>query len=423
MKTIRPFGASRSELGESRERTGPIGGSFNSWRNKMKRCLAAIFIAILCSPWGWTQTVDVAAALGYPQMIVYNGKIVTMDDDSFGPQVGTIVQAMAIRDGKILLTGSNAEILPLAGPHTTKIDLKGREVLPAFTHSHEHPTDWAWTEPSPLEHVLPSGSNDFLIVRWLKGSAQDQLAQWKNVLKEEAAQAKPGQWVWLSFDYGSNFENADELVKAFPKEVTREALDELVPNNPARVRDAWPIGNQVMLNTKGYEEAKKVGAWSQGNGTGEEGAGGLGIDMGRSLEPDVMLKNHVDFLAELLKAEFELWASQGIVGFGSSPYASNNFRALSLLDQKAELPARFGWGYTGSAWDDETLRYVAGLLGEGTEHLWNVGAWDAPGGTCTTFNAPPGSEEQGTMQFCSGQRRKGTCRGHCQKRRPNCDHA
>ncbi|MBI3896368.1 MAG: amidohydrolase family protein [Acidobacteria bacterium] len=344
---------------------------------------------------GWAQNANMAA-LGYPQMIVFNGKIVTMDDASFGPAVGTIVQAMAIRDGKILKTGTTAEIQALAGPQTTKIDLKGRMVVPSFAHTHEHPTDWVWTEPSPMEHVIPSGSTDELVYRWLKGTAKEQLGQWQSALKELAGKAKPNQWVWLSFDYGSNFENATELVQAFPKEVTRELLDQLVPNHPARVRDAWPIGNQILVNTKGFEEAKKVFPDARMPGQGGFGGGESGVDVnGRSMEPNVILKNNVRLMADLLKAEFELWASQGITAYGSSPYASNNFRALSLLDARGEMPARFGWGYTGTAWDAETMRYIAGLLGNGTDHLWNVGAWDSSGSACTTLKPIDGSQDQG----------------------------
>ena len=350
----------------------------------MRKMLLRVYGTFLCSlftAWGMAQNANVASQLGYPDLIITNAKVVTMDDSSFGPEVGTIAQAMAVRGDKILRTGSNAEIQALAGPATKKMDLKGRTVLPSFIHTHEHPTDWVWTEPSPLLHVVPNGTNDVVVVRWLKGTAQEQLAQWKTVLQEAAAVAKPGQWVWLSFDYGSDFQNADELVKAFPKAVTREVLDELVPNNPARVRDAWPIGNQIQVNSQGWEEALKV--YPNVEEVGESSV------LGRFMEPNVILKDRLDILAELLKAEFELWAAQGITTFGSSPYSSNNFRALNLLDQKGELPGRFAWGYTGTAWDDETLRYVAGLLGNGTDHVWNVGAWDSSGGQCTTINASP----------------------------------
>jgi predicted amidohydrolase YtcJ len=60
-----------------------------------------------------------------------------------------------------------------------------------------------------------------------------------------------------------------------------------------------------------------------------------------------------------------------------------------MLDQSGDMPARFAWGYTGTAWDDETLRYVAGLLGHGSEYLWNVGAWDSSGSECSTLPAKP----------------------------------
>ena len=79
-----------------------------------------------------------------------------MDDESFQPRVGTIVQAMAIRDGKVLKMGNDAEIRALAGPQTRQIDLKGREVLPGFIMTHEHPVDWMWTEPVAFRHVFPN---------------------------------------------------------------------------------------------------------------------------------------------------------------------------------------------------------------------------------------------------------------------------
>jgi len=54
----------------------------------------AVWSVCCFSAWGQGQKADVAALLGYPQVIVYNGKIVTMDDASFESKVGTIAQAM-----------------------------------------------------------------------------------------------------------------------------------------------------------------------------------------------------------------------------------------------------------------------------------------------------------------------------------------
>ena len=50
----------------------------------MKKILTLGLSAVLCSVGGWAQQVDVAARLGYPRMIVYNGKIVTTAGVSAG---------------------------------------------------------------------------------------------------------------------------------------------------------------------------------------------------------------------------------------------------------------------------------------------------------------------------------------------------
>ena len=53
-------------------------------------------------------------------LIVYNGKIVTVDENF------TIAQAVAIKDGKFIRVGEDAEVRSLAGPNTTEIDMQGK---------------------------------------------------------------------------------------------------------------------------------------------------------------------------------------------------------------------------------------------------------------------------------------------------------
>ena len=67
-----------------------------------------------------------------PSHIFHNGKIVTVD-----PQF-RIVEAMAIRDGRILAIGTNADIVKLAGSGTEQVDLGGKTVLPGLIDSHVH---------------------------------------------------------------------------------------------------------------------------------------------------------------------------------------------------------------------------------------------------------------------------------------------
>src|SRR5262249_34542616 len=82
-------------------------------------------------------TVVVAAAPAQAQapaaeMILVNGKVITLDDAS------SIVQAIAIHDGKILAVGSNEEMRKRADAHTNVIDLGGRTVVPGLMDSHIH---------------------------------------------------------------------------------------------------------------------------------------------------------------------------------------------------------------------------------------------------------------------------------------------
>src|SRR5262245_51255641 len=103
----------------------------------MKQVSLLMFLVLVSVPGAQGQ---LAARLGYPELVIYNGKIVSMDDTSFEPRVGTIAQAMAVRDSKILALGSDSDIRGLAGPQTRQIDLKGRTVLPGLMMTHEHPT-------------------------------------------------------------------------------------------------------------------------------------------------------------------------------------------------------------------------------------------------------------------------------------------
>ncbi|MSO21631.1 MAG: hypothetical protein EXQ56_14495, partial [Acidobacteria bacterium] len=84
----------------------------------MQQCrhlaFAAWIIACLSATALAQQTVTVPVEVAaYPQMIIHNAKVVTMDDHSFGLNrpVGTIAQAVAVRDGKLMAVGTNDQVL------------------------------------------------------------------------------------------------------------------------------------------------------------------------------------------------------------------------------------------------------------------------------------------------------------------------
>lgn len=354
---------------------------------KMSKRLTTVAIMLSMIP-GIGAAQSVKSVLGYPDMIVHNAKIITMDDASFSSSPGTIAEAMAIRDDKILAVGSSKRMRSLAGPDTRQVDLNGRTVLPGFILTHEHPTDWAWTEPSALNHVFPEG-NEHIVVHFLKGDAEEQLANWEDGLRTAVSNAKPGQWILLSSDWGSNFEYMPELFPKFLPQISRQRLDELAPDNPVRVKNSWIDG---LVNTRALEVVASVFPDQKIEGRGNRGP------TGRQLEPDVMLYGKVDLNAELLRSEMELWAAHGVTVYGSSPYTIGNLNALRILDQQGRMPGRFAWSYTGPDLHYQTIRLISALLGNGTDYLWNIGAHgERSGGNCTTL---PASDRVKSQEFC-----------------------
>jgi len=64
--------------------------------------------------------------------IFHRGDIVTMDDRQ------PSVEALAVKDGRILAVGSASGVLATRGPHTRMVDLAGRTLLPGFIDAHGH---------------------------------------------------------------------------------------------------------------------------------------------------------------------------------------------------------------------------------------------------------------------------------------------
>src|ERR1700704_1538120 len=85
---------------------------------------------IVVAPAAWSQSADT---------ILINGKILTVDNQ-FSAR-----EALAIREGKIMATGSTADVRKLAGPGTRVIDLQGRTVIPGLIDNHMHATRAAET--------------------------------------------------------------------------------------------------------------------------------------------------------------------------------------------------------------------------------------------------------------------------------------
>src|SRR3954451_4189354 len=84
----------------------------------------AVFLGALCAPLLVGADAD---------LILHGGKILTVDNKS------TVVQAIAIKEGRIAAVGTDKDILAREkGAQTRLVDLRGKTVLPGLNDAHVH---------------------------------------------------------------------------------------------------------------------------------------------------------------------------------------------------------------------------------------------------------------------------------------------
>ena len=159
--------------------------------------------------------------LNAPTLVLLNGKILTMNDQS------QVVQAVAVRDGKILAVGDNAAIRSMAGTSTRTIDLVGKTVVPGLIDTHAH--------------FKAAGLADYVV----NMSRAKTVAEALEAIKQFAAKKKPGEWV-----IGGAWHPPSQLAEK--RYLTRQEIDSVAPNNPVYLRT---VGHFSMANTLALTKA------------------------------------------------------------------------------------------------------------------------------------------------------------------------
>ncbi len=106
-----------------------------------------------------------------PDLILLNGRICTLDDES------TVAQAVAVKDGRIIAVGGDAEIEGLAGPNTERVALGGRTVIPGIFDSHNH--------------LMEVGAK-LSTIRLDECESQEEMME---LVRERAKETPPGEWI------------------------------------------------------------------------------------------------------------------------------------------------------------------------------------------------------------------------------------
>jgi hypothetical protein len=327
-----------------------------------------------------------ASIVFYPDVIVHNAKVVTMDDHSVGinTPVGTIGQAMAVRDGKVMAVGSNAQILAMAGPRTERIDVKGRMVMPGIIDTHDHAhggvaNRWQDDHPDANQNVvktyqLPAGRNDAERVSAITAAIQAHVQS-----------TPPGTYALITIQSPPRDPNAKGLEAqlnyvstwlyegGFPK----AKIDALAPNHPIQlynlpamiVNDAF-----VAALAKQYGKATQWGMNMDEQGRVRETA----TQYGRMMSSDVYFKTRVRDLAQALEEGLIAKTAVGVTTYTSHLMGERFQDAFRLLQKEGRSPVRmafYHWNGLAAGFPDSALFYrkMGDWSGMGGDYFWNVG--------------------------------------------------
>jgi predicted amidohydrolase YtcJ len=158
-----------------------------------------------------------------PDLILFNGKIITVD-----PQ-GSIFKAMAIKNGRIIKLGEDAEIKSLAKQGCRMIDLKGKTATPGLVDSHYHVMYYGqqfWPGYLNIRHPAVRSKADLL-----------------KVVGDRAKQLNKDEWI--SGNQGFHL--------AMNETLDRYDLDKVAPQNPAYLRQGG--GQHAVVNSRALEIA------------------------------------------------------------------------------------------------------------------------------------------------------------------------
>jgi len=258
-----------------------------------------------------------AQILVYADTVYLHGAVITLDAGA------RTAQAVAVRDGKILAVGTDAEIQRLASSQTTVVNLRGKTMLPGFYAAHDH---------------FPGAGMNALFYVDLNSppiGKMQSIADIVAALKERARTAPPGAWI-----VGRGYDDTLLREKRHPN---RYDLDQASSDHPIWISHI--SGHLGAANSKALEIAgitrdtpqPKNGRIRHDPKTGEPN-GVFEETMG-------MVTRHIPPLSEEQRQQGIQWAgrqyvSRGVTTTVIASGSAQSLRDLQLARRAGSLPLR-----------------------------------------------------------------------------------
>jgi len=161
----------------------------------------------------------------YADTIIFGGTIYTVDS------INSIIESVAIKDGKILKTGTYSDLEKITNSETKKINLEGKTMIPGFIEGHGH--------------IMGVGYNE-MNLDLLQTSSYDEIIE--KVIEKSKTTPK-GEWIIGRGWHQDKWKDSPEkIIKGFP---THNKLSDALPNHPVYLRHA--SGHASLANSRAME--------------------------------------------------------------------------------------------------------------------------------------------------------------------------
>ncbi|MEE8348317.1 MAG: amidohydrolase family protein [Acidobacteriota bacterium] len=218
------------------------------------RFLGVTSVVVLLTVSAYGQTLPpLVASQGYADLILVNGKVVSMDDRTIVPNTpGSIYQAMAVKGKHIMALGTDAEMRALAGPDTKTIDVGNKTVLPGLIQPHYHLFGTAARRYGP-EFGLVDPSVKLTVKAETSAEATAKKLRDTVVNAIAVQNLEKGQWITVSLQEGDENRRGTTYSWLYLGNINRRQLDPGTEGYPVLVK----TGLQGVFNTTAMEAFKK----------------------------------------------------------------------------------------------------------------------------------------------------------------------
>jgi predicted amidohydrolase YtcJ len=291
-------------------------------------------------------------------LILTGGRIATMDPKQ--PRV----EALAMRDGRVLAAGTAKSVMAHRGDATRVVDLRGRTAIPGLNDSHLH--------------VIRGGLHYNLELRW---DGVSSLGEALERLKTQAQNTPPPQWVrvvggWNEFQFSEG------------RMPTLDEINAAAPDTPVFILHLYDraLLNKAALRVLGYDEHPPefdrgvIERDAKGRATGmliaKPSAAILYGTLGRAplLQPEDQANSSRHFMRELNR----LGVTSAIDAGGGGQNYPNDYAVIQRLAREKQLTVRIGYDLFAQKAGQELSDYQRWIgmtrPGEGDEYLRMLGA-------------------------------------------------